>query len=204
MPNKPLTETVFDLAKQLPLIDRVRLVQRLLIGIEYEIAGGKINLRKLPPQEKPPIDEDLSLTTYAIIGCAMTVHRKQGPSFREDTYQRDLEMHFADQGLDFVSQKTLEVYDSNDGDRLIGYYIPDFIVAGKVIVEIKALHGLDDSHNAQVIGYLAVSRCPVGLLINFGKRRLDWKRILPPKKLEEHRFHRQWLFVPDWLKDQLG
>jgi hypothetical protein len=83
---------------------------------------------------------------------------------------------------------------------LIGYYIPDFIVEDKVVVEIKALRGLDNSHLAQVIGYLAVGKYPIGLLINFGLRSLQYKRILPPKNVTEHRVNRQWLFVPDWLK----
>jgi len=85
---------------------------------------------------------------------------------------------------------------------LIGCYIPDFVVAEQVVVEIKALSGLDNSHLAQVIGYLAVTSCPVGLLINFGARSLQWRRILPPVKITEHKVNRQWLFVPDWLKEE--
>ena len=70
------------------------------------------------------------------------------------------------------------------------------------MVEIKALKELDNSHIAQVIGYLAVSGCFVGLLINFGARSLEWKRILPPRTITEYRVNRQWLFVPDWLKGE--
>ena len=69
-------------------------------------------------------------------------------------------------------------------------------------MEIKALKGLDNSHLAQVIGYLAVSGLSVGLLINFGLRSLQYKRVLPPKKTQEHRLNRQWLYVPDWLKPE--
>jgi len=140
--------------------------------------------------------------TYKIIGCAMAVHREQGPGFRENTYQRDLEVHFDEALLSYKAQKLLEVYDSLHGDTLIGYYIPDFIVAEQVVVEIKALSGLDNSHLAQVIGYLAVTGCPIGLLINFGRRSLEWRRILPPKDVTEHRINRQWVFVPDWLKEE--
>jgi GxxExxY protein len=139
--------------------------------------------------------------TYTIIGCAMASHRNLGPGLREDTYQRDLDLHFSEAGLTYQPQKLYEVYDSTDHSRLIGYYIPDFVVAEKVVVEIKALRGLDNSHLAQVIGYLAVSSCPVGLLLNFGGRSLQYKRILPPKNITEHQINRQWLFVPDWLKN---
>jgi GxxExxY protein len=138
--------------------------------------------------------------TYRIIGCAMSVHRKLGPGYRENTYQRDLEVQFTESGLTFEAQKLFEVYDSLDGSQLIGYYIPDFVVEDKVVVEIKALRGLDNSHLAQVIGYLAVGKYPIGLLINFGLRSLQYKRIFPPKNVTEHRVNRQWLFVPDWLR----
>ncbi|HDH09612.1 MAG TPA: GxxExxY protein [Chloroflexi bacterium] len=138
--------------------------------------------------------------TYRIIGCAMAVHRRRGPGYREDTYQRDLEVRFAENGLAYVAQKNIEVYDSENGDVLVGYYIPDFIVEEKVVVEIKALRGLDNSHIAQVIAYLAVTGCPIGLLLNFGTRSLQKRRIFPPRDVVEHRVNRQWLFMPDWLK----
>lgn len=140
--------------------------------------------------------------TYKIIGCAMAVHRQLGPGYRENTYQRDLEVHFAQSALSFEAQKMYEVRDSLIGEQLIGFYIPDFVVEGKVIVEIKALRGLDNSHLAQVIGYLAVSGCSVGLLINFGERSLKYRRIFPPQNVSEHRANRQWLFVPDWLRGE--
>jgi GxxExxY protein len=145
---------------------------------------------------KTPLDE----LTYQIIGCAMAVHRKLGPGYREDTYQRDLEAYLAEKGVPFVPQKLYEVFDSLDEKSLIGYYIPDFVVDEKVVVEIKALKAIDNSHLAQVIGYLAVTGCTVGLLINFGERSLVTRRILPPKDIQDHHLNRQWLFVPDWLK----
>jgi GxxExxY protein len=138
--------------------------------------------------------------TYKIIGDGMAVHRERGPGYRENTYQRDLEVHFTESGIAYVAQKNIEVYDSANGNVLIGYYIPDFIVAETVVVEIKALSGgLDNSHIAQIIGYLAVTGCPVGLLLNFGARSLQWKRVFPPQDITTHRVNRQWLFVPDWL-----
>jgi hypothetical protein len=85
---------------------------------------------------------------------------------------------------------------------LVGYYIPDFVVEEVVIFEIKALSGLDNSHLAQVIGYLAVSGIPVGLLINFDERSLRYRRIFPPQKVIDHLLNRQWLFIPDCLKNE--
>jgi GxxExxY protein len=145
-----------------------------------------------------PYDE----LTYQIIGCAMAVHRRLGPGYREDTYQRDLEVQFTQNGLAYLPQKLIEVYDTTQNGVLIGYYIPDFIVAEQVIVEIKALSGLDNSHMAQVIAYLAVTGCPIGLLINFGTRSLQFRRILPPARINEHKVNRHWLWVPDSWKEK--
>lgn len=142
--------------------------------------------------------------TYAIIGCAMEVHRELGPGLREDSYQKALGQKFIGAHLAFEPQKLYEVYDRPEQLALIGYYIPDFVVAEKVVVEIKALHGVDNSHLAQIIGYLAVSGCPVGLLINFGERSLRYRRVFPPQHVTEHLINRQWLFVPDWLRGERG
>ena len=138
--------------------------------------------------------------TYDIIGDAMAIHRVRGRGYKEVTYQRDLEVRFKLMGRDFDPEPRLPVYDSSLGNQLVGFYIPDFIVQKVVVVEIKALWGLDNSHIAQMIGYLAVTGCSVGLLINFGRYSLEWRRIFPPKDILEHRVNRQWLWVPDWLK----
>ena len=140
--------------------------------------------------------------TYRVIGCAMAVHRARGPGYREDTYQRDLEVYFSESGLAYQTQVLVEVHDSLHDGVLVGYYVPDFIVGEQIVVEIKALSGMDSTHVAQAIGYLAIIGCPVALLINFGTRSLQWRRIFPPRKIAEHRVNRRWLFVPDWLRQE--
>jgi len=139
--------------------------------------------------------------TYKINGAAMAVHRRLGPGYPEDVYQRELELEFPNPkwGLSFEPQKWIEVYDNG---VLVGFYILDFLMESIVVVEIKALRVLNNSHEAQVITYLVATGCPVGLLLNFGERSLRVKRILPPSKVTEHRINRQWLFVPDWLAAQ--
>jgi GxxExxY protein len=150
------------------------------------------------PDKRIPMSSDQ--LTYRIIGCAMAVHRERGPGYREDTYQRELEVKFTESDLPFRSEQLLEVFDADHATVLVGYYVPDFIVADQVVVEIKALSGLDNSHLAQAIGYLAVTGCRVALLVNFGARSLQWRRVVTPKTIAAHRANRQWLFVPDWLK----
>ncbi|MBS1253117.1 MAG: hypothetical protein MAG451_02164 [Anaerolineales bacterium] len=90
----------------------------------------------------------------------------------------------------------------HDGDRLLGFYIPDFIVEGKVIVEIKAFATLHEKYLGQVITYLNHTGCAVGLLVNFGGRSLRWRRVFPSPQATEFRHNYQWMFVPDWLKAQ--
>lgn len=187
-------ERILQLTKRFSARQKVQLIQNLSTSVVNEWGNP---LLANPQRVVLPTDE----LTYKIIGHAMAVHKAKGSGYREDTYQKDLETHFDKGQLNFVGQKLLDVFDSVDSRRLIGYYIPDFIVENRVVVEIKALHGLDDSHVAQVIGYLAVSGCEVGLLINFGQRSLQWKRILPPERIQEHKVNRQWLFVPEWLQE---
>lgn len=146
----------------------------------------------------PPFDT----LTYQIIGCAMAVHREFGLGLRENSYQRALASKLTDACLVFEQQKLFEVYEGAEGAHLVGYYIPGFVVEGTVIVEIKALKGIDNSHLAQIIGYLAVSSCPVGLLINYGERSLHHRRVFSPQKVTDDLINRQWLFIPDWLKQQ--
>jgi GxxExxY protein len=132
----------------------------------------------------------------------MAIHKKLGPALREDSYHRSLENHLAEKNLEFLSQPLYSVYDDPQQTRLIGYYIPDFIVDDRVVVEIKALNELDNTHLAQIIGYLAVTHCPIGLLINFSARRLQYRRIFPPKKIIEHPINSKWLIEPDELRSR--
>ena len=135
--------------------------------------------------------------TYRINGAAMAVHRRIGPGQKEDVYQQALQAELAEAGLSFEAQKNLEVY---DGERLVGYYIPDLVVEEKVIVEIKAFATLHTKYLGQVITYLNHTGLPVGLLINFGERSLRSRRVFPSPQAVEYRINHQWLFVPDWLK----
>jgi GxxExxY protein len=135
--------------------------------------------------------------TYRINGAAMAVHRRLGPGHKEEVYQRALEAEFEKVGLSFEAQKNLEVHDEG---RLVGYYIPDFIVEGKVIVEIKAFATLHQKYLGQAVTYLNHTGLAVGLLINFGERGLRPRRVFPSPQAAEFRVNYQWLFVPDWLK----
>jgi GxxExxY protein len=121
---------------------------------------------------------------YQIIGAAMEVHRSLGCGFLEAIYQEALEMEFANRGIAFCPQKELVV--DYKGHHLKKSYNADFTVLDKILVEIKAISsGLTSIDEAQIINYLKATGYIVGVLINFGKESLEWKRkIFTPKSSE--------------------
>lgn len=112
--------------------------------------------------------------TSKIIGCAMTVHSGLGNGFQEKIYQRALEIEMADQGIDFSREYEMPVYYKK---QQIGTRRVDFLVQGIVSVELKAIIQLEDVHLAQAINYLEAYDLEIGLLINFGAKSLQFKRL---------------------------
>jgi GxxExxY protein len=112
--------------------------------------------------------------TSKIIGCAMRVHAALGNGFQEVIYQRALEIEMADDGISFSREYEMPVYYKN---QQIGTRRVDFLAEGVVSIELKALIKLEDVHLAQAINYLEAYDLEVGLLINFGARSLEYKRV---------------------------
>ena len=135
--------------------------------------------------------------TFRIIGAAMAVHNRLGPGHKEEVYQRALEAQSVADGLVFEAQKQLEVHDNG---LLVGYYIPDFIYEEKVIVEIKAFAVLPRKYLGQVVTYLNHTGLQIGLLLNFGERRMLPHRVFPSSQPARYPVQYGWLFIPDWLK----
>ena len=121
--------------------------------------------------------------TYKIIGCAMKVHNTLGPGFhgpslREVIYQRCLAIELERAKLGFQREQEQTVY--YDGID-VGTRRADFVVDDKVVVEIKALVELEDVHMAQAKNYTVAYDFPLGLLINFGSKSLEYKLMFNPK-----------------------
>ena len=116
--------------------------------------------------------------TGKIIGCAMKVHSALGNGFQEVIYQRALDIEMADTGLSFSREQEMPVYFKN---RQIGTRRVDFLVEEVVSVELKAITRLEEVHLAQAINYLEAYDLEVGLLINFGAKSLQFKRIVNRK-----------------------
>ena len=120
--------------------------------------------------------------TGKIIGCAMEVHKILGNGFQEVIYQRALAIELKRQGLDYSREHEMEIFYKEDK---IGTRRVDFFVEGKIIVELKAIIALEDVHLAQAINYLEAYNMEIGLLINFGNRSLQFKRVMKPGKKSE-------------------
>ncbi len=123
------------------------------------------------------IDLKYKEITEKIIGASFEVHKFLGNGFQEVIYQRALsyEMHMA--GLEFAREIEQDIFYKNL-EEPIGTRRADFVVEGKVLVEIKAIIQLDDVHLAQALNYLKAYKLEVGLLINFGSKSLTFKRIV--------------------------
>lgn len=116
--------------------------------------------------------------TKTIIGSAMKVHSFLGNGFQEVIYQRCLAIEFAKADLDFMREVEIPIYYH---DEAVGTRRADFLVEGKVLVEIKAITKLEEVHWAQILNYLRAYKIEVGLLINFGEKSLQFKRFVLSK-----------------------
>ena len=115
--------------------------------------------------------------TGKIIGCAMEVHKFFGNGFQEVIYQRSLAIEMKRQGLIFSREHEMEIFYK---DEYVGTRRVDFFVEGKIMVELKAVILLEDVHLAQAINYLEAYKMQIGLLINFGSKSLQFKRVMKP------------------------
>ncbi len=117
--------------------------------------------------------------TGKIIGCAMEVHKILGNGFQEVIYQRALAIEMKKQRLEYSREHEMEIFYKGEN---IGTRRVDFFVEGKIMVELKAIILLEDVHLAQAINYLEAYNMDIGLLINFGSRSLQFKRVMKPGK----------------------
>ena len=117
------------------------------------------------------IDEDI---TEKRIGAAYKVANTLGAGFLEKVYENALAIELKKSGLSVKQQYSLPVYYE---DELVGKYFADLFVEDSVIVELKAVRELVSEFSAQVINYLKAARIKTGLLINFGKPKIDIKRL---------------------------
>jgi GxxExxY protein len=128
-------------------------------------------------QDRPMRHEEI---TQVIIGCAFEVMNELGAGFLESVYERAMLLALRQKGLSVVTQHPIKVIFRGE---CVGDFFADLLVEEKVIVELKAVKALAPEHQAQIINYLKATGIDVGLLINFGKPRLEYKRFTRSKDI---------------------
>ena len=117
---------------------------------------------------------EINAITEKIIGCSYSVANALGAGFLEKVYENALAHELAKTGVSVLQQHKIQVlYDG----IVVGDYIADLFVESTVIVEIKALRSLDEAHIAQCLNYLKATGNRIGLVINFGRPKIEIKRV---------------------------
>ena len=141
--------------------------------IRFFIPVNPRNVRAKNPMENYPHKDQ----TYRIIGACFEVYNEKGCGFLEAVYQECMEIELGLQNIPFVAKKPLRL--SYKGHPLRQTYEPDLICFDKIVVELKAVSGLNDEHRAQVHNQLRATGHKLGLLVNFGHNPgLEYERIV--------------------------
>jgi len=114
--------------------------------------------------------------TYKILGCCMEVHTELGNGFLEAVYQEALAIVFEEKGIPFEKEKAIDILFK--GKILNKKYNADFLCFDEIIVELKACESLSPDHISQVLNYLKATRKKIGLLVNFGTPKLQYRRVI--------------------------
>ncbi len=117
--------------------------------------------------------------TEKIIGCAYRVYNKMGFGFLESVYEKCLLIELHKAGLNVESQKPLTVFYENE---IVGQFVVDIIVNDTVILELKSVRRIINAHEVQLVNYLVATGKPVGLILNFGERKVEVTRKIKDLK----------------------
>lgn len=118
------------------------------------------------------LEEEL---TKRIIGASFEVLNELGAGFLESVYEKSLIIALEEKGIKSIAQAPLKV---EFRGNIVGEFYPDILVEDKVVIELKAIKNLAAEHEAQLLNYLKATGIRVGLLLNFGKPKLEWKRLV--------------------------
>lgn len=123
-------------------------------------------------EEETILYKDLS---YRIVGCSMQVHNDLGFGFLEKVYENSLMVLFEENGISAVQQVPILVPYHG---RIVGEYVADVVVENSIILELKAQDRISEIHKAQTLNYLKATSFRLAVLINFGKHRLEYERLI--------------------------
>lgn len=141
-------------------------------------------MNSIQPNQQNTKTEELLFAdlTYKIRGAVFAIYNALGFGHKEQVYQKALEKELKEFGIPFKREENLKVRYKNE---VVGNYRPDFLIDGKVILELKSLNNLPSSLDAQLLHYLKTTGFSLGLLINFGTPKLFIKRLVWTKNQRE-------------------
>ena len=133
---------------------------------------------------KPRMDANrreliLKEEVYAVVGCALEVLNVRGHGLHEKIYENCLCVEFGLRGIPFTQQERHRVMYKG---AVVGEYVPDLVVQGKVIVDTKTIDRITDHERGQMLNYLRITALPVGVILNFKHARLEWERLVLTKE----------------------
>lgn len=129
-------------------------------------------MKRMIANETNIVYPDLS---YKIMGAIFEVHKKLGPGFLESVYEKALIQELSSRGIKVETQKTIDL---TYRDKKVGVHRLDLIVEDKVVVELKTVERFSVHHKAQLTSYLKASGYKLGILVNFSKSRVEYRRVL--------------------------
>ncbi len=113
--------------------------------------------------------------SYDIVGLAMEVHKKLGYGFLEKIYENAMMVLLEREKISARQQVAIPVYFE---EKVIGDYFADIVVDNKIILEIKAATSITNTHHAQLLNYLTATKMQLGIILNFGKKKLEYDRFV--------------------------
>lgn len=114
--------------------------------------------------------------SYIIIGICIRVYEELGGGFLENVYEKALEKEFNSSGVPYDKQVKLNI--KYKGENLDKYYVADFVVYDKIILEVKAVYGIINQHLSQTLNYLKATDMRLGIVVNFGHAKFQYRRVL--------------------------
>ena len=142
---------------------------------------------------KPPIDANereliLKEEVYAVVGCALEVLNVLGHGLHEKIYENCLCIEFRLRGITHTQQERHRVMYKGE---VVGEYVPDLVVQGKLIVDTKTIERITDHERGQILNYLRITGIPAGVILNFKHARIEWERLVLSKEPRTNAKQRQ-------------
>jgi GxxExxY protein len=113
--------------------------------------------------------------TFEIIGCAMEILNELGHGYLEKPFENAMTVEFLLRGIPFIQQQLFRIMYKGE---VVGDYIPDLIAYNAVVVDLKVIERIGNNEIGQMLNYLKATNLPVGLIINFKRPELEWKRVV--------------------------